>query len=91
MICYGDARFIKKVEQPVYTGEKKEELAPIERGIRCVETGEVFKNPVEAAKQLAGLGYESAARSIRLALSGKQERAYGRHWVWFDGETEMAD
>jgi len=51
------------------------------KSVRCIETGEIFKSTIEAAKSLGKKGSH-----IYDVCNGKREKALGYHWEWIKDE-----
>ena len=84
-IAYGNSggygRFLKRVPQPLI--EEKP------RPILCLNNGRVYETIKAAAVDVAGMEWNSAARSIEQALDGKQALARGKRWIWADQEPPV--
>ena len=50
-----------------------------QRPVKCVETGEIFKNSRDAERKT---GYKS--RSIRAVCNGEYKTLHGLHWIFLD-------
>lgn len=98
-ICYGNSggvgRFIKRVEQPLYsdhlTDESKAEAAD-EAMVLCVEMNHVYRSLADAARGMQMLGtamvtLSATVSTIRRACERRETTACGFHWT----RVEMED
>ncbi len=85
-IAYGNSggygRFLERAAQPIVKEEQP-------RPILCLNNGRVYDTVEAAAREVAGMEWKSAARSIKQALEGKQTLARGRRWIWADQEPPV--
>lgn len=69
----------------LYIGEKLEQYKSLpepSKNVRCIETGQIFRNASEASKWAAFVHecYYCNSSLIKQACRGKQKTSYGYHW-----------
>lgn len=77
-------------------GIKQGNVTFLKKAVLCIESGEIFESPIQAAEWLAHEYPESVngkrvttAGNIRMACKGFKNRAYGFTWKYHEGSTTI--